>query len=272
MLFRSDYVSSLYKNHYWKDLTLGEVKVAQARNANNEVIYEVVYSRVIDNLLNDQGQSVSKAVTLPYPVDTTKIVYPNSLINMRDQVIDTVGEVANILPLWMTSKQANGKVLGFTPAAILAYTKPGKGDQLAYYIRTEFGERLNLVDFEVDRYELDRLLSKNWDPIADSTGGAWVPPAAETTFDINAHYQYTAVSGSSGYAVGDEIIIYGSQLGGVNSLNDMLLTVAVVNTSGAIQEAFYKGTAPLFSVGNTYTGITGTNVTGTGTEIGRAHV
>ena len=181
----SEYVSSLYKNHYWKNLTLGEIKVAQARNANNEVIYEVVYSRVVDDLLNDQGQSVSKNVTLPYPVDSVKTVYPNSLINMRDQVIDTVGEVADILPLWMTSKQANGKVLGFTPAAILAYAKPGKGDQLAYYIHTEFGEHLNLVDFEVDRYELDRLLSKNWDPIADSTGGMWEPTPAETYFDLS---------------------------------------------------------------------------------------
>jgi len=185
----ADYVSSLYENHYWKNLTLGEIEVAQARNAAGEVIYEVVYSKVIDNLLNNEGQSVSKDVTLPYPIneaDSTEIstVYPNSLINMRDQVIDTVGEVADILPLWMTSKQANGKILGFTPSCILAYTNPGKGDQLAYYIRTEFGQRLNLIDFKVDRYEIDQLLDKNWDPIADSTGGAWVPAPAETYFDL----------------------------------------------------------------------------------------
>lgn len=186
----ADYVSSLYENHYWKTLTLGEISVAQARNNAGEVIYEVVYSKVIDNLLNAQGESVSKQVTLPYPIneaDSTEIdiVYPNSLINMRDQVIDTVGQIANILPLWMTSKQANGRVLGFTPSWVLAYAKPGKGDQLAYYIRTGFGERLNLIDFEVDRYELDRLLTKNWDPIADSTGGAWVPTPAETYFDLS---------------------------------------------------------------------------------------
>lgn len=180
----ADYVSSLYKNHYWKNLTLGQIKVAQARNAAGEVIYEVVYSQIIDNLLNDQGQSVSKSVTLPYPFDGVKTVYPNSLINMRDQVIDTVGEVADILPLWMTSKQANGKVLGFTPSWVLTYAKPGKGDQIAYYIQTQFGTNLNKIDFEVDRYELDQLLSKNWDPIADSTGGAWVPTPAETYFDL----------------------------------------------------------------------------------------
>jgi hypothetical protein len=180
-----EYVSSLYQNHYWKNLTLGEIDIAQAVGADGNVLYEVVYSKVIDNLLNAEGESVSKSVTLPYPIDDTKTVYPNSLINMRDQVIDTVGQVADILPLWMTSKQSNGKVLGFTPACVLAYVKPGKGDQIAYYIRTKFGERLNLVDFEVDRYELDRLLSKNWDPIADSTGGAWEPTPAETYFDLS---------------------------------------------------------------------------------------
>jgi len=195
----ADYVSSLYENHYWKNLTLGEIRVAQARNNADQVIYEVVYSRVIDNLLNDQGQSVSKQVTLPYPInenDSTEvsIVYPNSLINMRDQVIDTVGEVDNVLPLWMTSKQANGQVLGFTPSWVLAYAKPGKGDQIAYYIKTKFGERLNLIDFEVDRYELDRLLSKNWDPVADSSYGAWVPTPAETTFDVYEGYQYDTPS------------------------------------------------------------------------------
>jgi hypothetical protein len=272
----ADYVSSLYENHYWKNLVLGEIKVAQARNAAGEVIYEVVYSQIIDNLVNNEGQSVSKAVTLPYPInenDSTEIstVYPNSLIDMRNQVIDTVGEVNDVLPTWMTSKQSNGKILGFTPAWVLAYAKPGKGDQLSYYIKTKFGERLNLIDFEVDRYELDRLLSKNWDPIADSTGGAWEPTPAETTFDMDAHYQLPEPNdsslvfvGGSGYAVGDIIKIYGSQVGGVNSTNDITLRVAVVNTSGTIQQVFCEGTAPMFSVGDMYYNVVGTNITGTG--------
>ena len=220
-----DYVSSLYINHYLKNLVLGDIKVAQARvNGTGEVIYEAVYSQVIDDLVNAQGESVSKDVTLPYPVtldDNTQVatVYPNSLINMRDQVIDQIGQISNILPTWMLSKQANGRVLGFTPAWVLAYARPGCGDQLAYYIRTKFGQRLNLVDFEVDRYELDRLLTHNWDPVADSTHGAWEPPAAATTFDILPHYQLPepndssfVFTGGSGYAVGDEIVIYGCQL------------------------------------------------------------
>jgi hypothetical protein len=267
-----EYYSSLYENHYWKTLTLGAIKVAQATNSAGNVIYEVVYSQIIDNLLNNQGESVSKQVILPYPInedDSTEIdtVYPNSLINMRDQVIDTVGQVGTILPTWMTSKQANGRVLGFVPAWVIAYAKPGKGAQIAYYINQQFGERLNLIDFEVDRYELDRLLTKNWDPIADSTvSGAWEPPAAATSFDIQAQYEITTFSGGTGYAVGDRIRILGSAVGGIDGLNNITITVNTVNLSGTITGVFCQGIAPLLSVGDTYTDISGTNIVGTGTE------
>jgi hypothetical protein len=226
--------------------------------------------------LNNEGQSVSKQVTLPYPIneaDSTEIdiVYPNSLINMRDQVIDTVGQIANILPAWMTSKQTNGRILGFTPSWVLAYVKPGKGDQLAYYIRTKFGERLNLIDFEVDRYELDRLLSKNWDPAGDSTTGAWEPAPAETTFDLVNHYQLPVPNDSSfvfvggtGYAIGNQILILGSQVGGVNGTNNITITVEQVDINGTIEQARATGFAPLFSTGDIYTNIVGTNITGSG--------
>jgi hypothetical protein len=64
--------------------------------------------------------------------------------------------------LTVLGKQADGRVLGFTPAWVMAYAKPGKGEQIAYNIRTQFGDQLNLIDFKVDRYELDALLTKNW--------------------------------------------------------------------------------------------------------------
>jgi len=280
-----DYVNSLDLNHYWKNLVLGEIAVAQARNSAGEVIYEAVYSRIIDNLVNDQGDSVSKEVTLPYPInpgDSTEIatVYPNSLINMRDQVIDVVGQVSNILPAWMISKQSDGRVLGFVPAWVVAYAKPGKGAQIAYYMAEKFGVKLNLVDYEVDRYELDRFLSHNWDPETDS----WVPPPAATTFDINNHYQLPEPNDSSFVFVGginyrgvettstgvvtypgDEILILGSQVGGEDGLNDIVLRVNTVNALGTIESAFCSGTAPLFSAGDIYFNVAGTNITGTGT-------
>ena len=272
----AEYVSSLNLNHYWRNLTLGSIETAQALDSTGAVVYEVVYSRVIDNLVNDAGASVSKQVTLPYPInagDSTEIdvVYPNSLVNMRDQVIDVVGKISDILPLWMISKQSDGRVLGFTPAWVIAYTKPGKSGQLAYNIRTEFASKLNLIDFEIDRYELDHLLSIHWDPIADSTHGAWEPPAAATTFDLELHYQLPGEDGSSvvligglGYETGDKIRILGSQLGGVDGLNNVVITVGIVTVLGAVESANAVGFAPLFSLGDTYTGISGTNITGVG--------
>ena len=181
------YVSSLYLNHYWKTLVLGQIETAQALDAAGNIIYEVVYSRIIDNLVNAAGESVSKIVNLPYAITdpgdgSTQLiqVYPNSLINMRNQVIDVVGQISTKLPLWMTSKQTNGRVLGFTPSWVICYTQPDRSAQIAYYISEYFTQQLNLVDFKVDRYVLDRVLSKNWDTETQQ----WTPPGNLTTFDF----------------------------------------------------------------------------------------
>jgi len=80
----------------------------------------------------------------------------------------------------MTSKQTNGRVLGFTPAWVIAYVNPGRAKEVAYFIQTYFAQQLNSVDFKVDRYILDRVLSKNW----DTDGQHWTPrPPTLTTFD-----------------------------------------------------------------------------------------
>jgi hypothetical protein len=64
----------------------------------------------------------------------------------------------------MLTRQPDGRILGFTPAWVIAYTKPGQSAQIAYNIQTQFNSQLNLIDFKADRYELDGLLSHNWDP------------------------------------------------------------------------------------------------------------
>lgn len=180
------YLEAMTLNHYWKNLTIGSIRTAQARDATGQVIYEVVYSQIIDDLVNAQGQSVGKSVNLPYDVESLDgstvigTVYPNSLINMRDQIVDEIGQISPALPSWMTSKQQNGSVLGFQPAWVIAYVKPGESDRVAYNIRTRFGSNLNVIDFKVDRYILDRSQTRNWDSEQDE----WVPqPPAATTFD-----------------------------------------------------------------------------------------
>ena len=258
------YVESLNLNHYWKNLTLGNIKTARAVDpTTGAIVYEVVYSEVVDNLVNNAGESVGKLVNTPFviPVDT-QIVYPNALVDMRNQVIDVVGQESNVLPLWMLSKQSNGQVLGFTPAWVIAYTNPRQSGQVAYNIKTYFGNRLDLVDFEVDRYELDNLLTKNW----DRAGQHWVPqPPTLTTFDIECHYEVTDYSVGSGYLEGDIIKILGTQVGGVTPLNDITIQINQVNiVTGAILGYFASGVAPLNSSTTAYTNITGTNVVGSG--------
>jgi hypothetical protein len=154
-----EYIAAIkYKNHYWRNITLGKLKTAVAKDDAGTIIYEVVYSEVIDNLVNPAGVSVPNTINWPRPIDlnlgpwytsVTNIftsyvhlqgqdyytslspgyattLYPNSLFNMRTQVADVLGQVYNstLLPQWMTSQQENGSTLGYTPAWVICYTKP----------------------------------------------------------------------------------------------------------------------------------------------------
>jgi hypothetical protein len=145
-------------------------------------------------------------------------VYPNSLVNMRDQVIDVVGQISTVLPIWMTSKQTNGRVLGFTPSWVIAYTQPGRSREIAYYIQTQFGQQLNNIDFDVDRYILDRTLSRNWDTETQH----WTPKASLTTFDRfnTAGYNFIGtVQLATGLAYSDvnnRTVEYINSLGGID--------------------------------------------------------
>jgi hypothetical protein len=344
------YVESLELNHYWKNLVLGNIKTARALDlVTGETIYEVVYSEVIDNLVNPDGVAVGKLVPLAYPIDPgtpeeINVVYPNPFKAMRDQVIDVVGQVSNVLPDWMLTEQSDGTILGFRPAWVIAYTIPGASGQIAYNITSQFGTDLNLVDFKADRYELDRSLSAAWNPevlqltitgitangvesvvtfaaqlaapfepgdmirvtgvtpdFFDGTfyvdtcttssvtfasdrvgtyvsGGmvsstpTWIPyPATSVTFDIEPHYSTPTQSfdaNGAGYAIGDEILILGSDLGGIDGDNDLRITVNTVGSVGNILNAFYTGTASILSIGETYANVSGSIVVGGGTFVG----
>ena len=267
------YVTALQLNHYWKNLTLGEIKTAQAVDpATGQVVYEVVYSEIIDTLVNNQGKSVGKDVVLAYAInpntpDQIDVVYPNALTDMRNQVIDVVGQESNMLPLWMLSTQSDGSVLGFTPAWVIAYTQPGKSGQIQYNIATQYGTQLNQVPFEADRYELDCALTANYDPAAHT----WIPnPPLLTTFDRNYHYDITIAAAGQGYRVGDVLVIQGTSLGGASTVNNLTIEVNTVTSSGIITgiiaDVFESGTASIFAAGQVYTAITAAGGSGVGAE------
>ena len=185
-----------YKNHYWRNITLGELKTAVAKNDAGEIIYEVVYSEVIDNLINPVGVSVPSSIIWDRPIDLSlgpwytsitdiftsynkellpgyytsrtpgfaRTLYPNSLFNMRKQVADVVGQLYNstLLPQWMTSQQANGSTLGYTQAWVICYTKPGFSDIIKTNIENNWGYyngQGNFVHYTLNQinFEIDRF-------------------------------------------------------------------------------------------------------------------
>ena len=159
-------------SHYNKRLTLGEIKTARALDDNGSILYEVVYSDIIDDL-----------DTIPRKVNTNiGDVYPNSLDNMRNSVIDKVGQLSLELPQWMLSKQENGQILGFTEAWVIAYTLPGQSKTVAYSIGKNFTDKLNEINFVANRYTLKSQFVSNW----DSEDQRWFLTDS-TTFDIYHH-------------------------------------------------------------------------------------
>lgn len=190
------YIAAIEKNHYWRNITLGELKTAVARDLTGEIIYEVVYSEIIDNLVNNQNVSVSEEIRWPRDIDlhlgpwytsvtdtytsyenllnqdyytsltsgTVRTLYPNSLVNMRTRVGQELGQTddSNLLPLWMTSTQLNGNTLGFTKAWVICYTKPGFSNRVKNNINNNWQYKLNQINFEIDRFIVNKSATYNY--------------------------------------------------------------------------------------------------------------
>lgn len=237
------YVAAVTKNHYWRNITLGEIETAVATDEEGNIIYEVVYSKVIDNLVNSKGQSVSKEIYWPRLIDLglgpwytssteiftsyidsqisflqtqieeiditdqlenplelnqgeplfftsltpgyARLLYPNSLPNMRQQVGDVLGQDvnSNILPLWMRSQQTNGSTLGFVPAWVIAYTKPGCSNIVKTNIENNWVDflgrplRLNAINFQIDRFTVDKSITYNFDTTVSPPAWIGLPSA-----------------------------------------------------------------------------------------------
>lgn len=207
----AEYVAAVTRNHYWRNITLGEIKTAQAKDDNGNVIYEVVYSQVIDSLQNPQGVSVSESIYWPNQIDLglgpwytsvtniftsyadvlgqdyytslspgyTRTLYPNSLFNMRTRVGQVLGQEydSRLLPQWMTSQQADGSTLGYTQAWVICYTKPGFAETIKNNINTLWVQpdglpySLNMINFRIDRFSVDKSITYNYDK--NITPPAW---------------------------------------------------------------------------------------------------
>jgi hypothetical protein len=186
------YITAIGQNHYWRNVILGELKTAVAKDDFGNVMYEVVYSEVIDDLENNKGQSVNSIVRWNRYIDlnrgpwiasegevytsyeedkasgtkyTTNLspgyivnVYPASFQNMRKQIASVLDENfdSRLLPRWMRSQQASGSIPGYVQAWVLCYTLPGKAEIIKNNINSNWNHKLNEIHFELDRYTVDK--------------------------------------------------------------------------------------------------------------------
>ena len=186
------YLNSTQQNHYHRKVVLGEIKTAIARDPNNNIVYEVVYADIIDDLINSKGESLPQQVVWPRNIRLsenenyaatsdvyvssdavyttasqtyTTQLYPASTTNMRTEMLSKLkynGD-QNLLPLWMTTQQQNGNTLGFIQAWVICYTLPDKSATVKNLIDTSWEYKLNLIDFSIDRFIVDKSATFDFD-------------------------------------------------------------------------------------------------------------
>lgn len=79
----------------------------------------------------------------------------------------------------------------------------------------------------------DKAVNTTYQDKTGTTSGSGTGAKFDVT-KTNGVYDVDLDTAGTGYAAGDTITIQGSQLGGVNTTNDLILTVATVGTGGAI--------------------------------------
>lgn len=201
------WAEAVYRNHYTINLRFGDFSYAKAQDSNGNYVYDVVYVNMIDlndppaNLLANtfiQYSTINNEITvdesahidnqnLTADSQNNNTLYPARLSTMRNKVQDTLGVAdSRTLPAWMTSVQDQGRVIGYTPACVIAYVKPGEGERVLYYLNINNNIKLNEIEYTVDRYTVDGYYSRNYNKTEDK----WLV-RPETTFDRFNTSEYT---------------------------------------------------------------------------------
>jgi hypothetical protein len=214
--FFSAYNVAIATNHSLKNLTLGALKTAVARDDSGTIIYEVIYSEVIDTLANN-GTSINEIVST-----TAGTQYPNSLTNMRNQIKSKIGFIddSSLMPRWMRSQQLDGSVYGYTPCWVICYTKPGKSAEIVNAINTYLTSveySLNNINFAMDRLEVDRSMTSTYGTTADYVWPSFTAQLIKDSANIrvnslsgitmNQPVKLSGNVGSTGYSLGSTYYI-----------------------------------------------------------------
>ena len=185
------YVNAIQENHYWRKITLGEIDTAIATDSNGNILYEVVYSKIIDPITNSLGQSLPQSIFWPRLIDMNagdwtinntnidvnsstvhtnlspgyvRYLNPGSLQNMRTELTSKIPQNTDsgLLPLWMTTQQSSSETLGFVQAWVICYTLPGQSTIIKDNINNNWPYTLNQIDFTIDRFIVDKSATYDW--------------------------------------------------------------------------------------------------------------
>ena len=106
------------------------------------------------------GSKVRYANELSADLDYVKTVYPNAVENMRTQMKSLGNKEWIHLPLWMRTTQTGDLApLGFKPAIVLAYCKPGKAGLVKQRI-TDKKLQFENIEYIIDRYQISNPMLK----------------------------------------------------------------------------------------------------------------
>lgn len=175
-----NYENAIEYNHRRRVFLFDTLQTASAVDDNLNTIYEVVYMTPIDDLLGRDPDTLEPKGE-PNEIDlrnyvknlhvingqTYYILRPDGLENMRSRIKQFLN-FSNYrnLPDWMVSVQPIidkpgffRSPIGFIPAIVLAYTKPGYSKLIAYRLKDII---FNNFRFEFDRYQLDQYQTENY--------------------------------------------------------------------------------------------------------------
>ena len=95
----------------------------------------------------------SDAINIDEDKQTKK--YISNITNMRDRIQDIGVTDGNFLPLWMRTPQENNiEALGYIPAVVLTYCKPGTANEILLNIKNSDFD-FSKINFTIDRYIID---------------------------------------------------------------------------------------------------------------------
>ena len=143
---------------------------------------------------------------------------------------------------------------------ILAGQAIDRGDGTAIHVSSIVGSNVNL-----DANTTQAIIGNNVQYSAVA-GTNYNSAGTSAVFDVDrAGGSYTAVlngTGGDNYEVGDVIVVLGNQLGGQTGTNDLIITVASIDSSGSVVTFTTAGSA--FDGNGSFSNITGQNMNGNG--------